>query len=148
MSGNGKRNGTSSGNGNGGKGNNTVTCYQRANGKIQDAFEGTPCGDPNSGSPIACCQKGDTCLPNHFCYFSHTLPGASQFYVAPCTDPQHRNTDACTDRCGELYPPGLTRSFDTALFSSRRETFVDAISGGLQFRPSEAFYPDHDEGNG
>ena len=90
---------TSAGGGN--NRNSTGTCYQKSNNKIRKT-KGTLCGTPADDNDfVQCCQEGDTCLPNHFCYFSHTLPGASGFYVALCSDPDYKDTDACSDRCGK-----------------------------------------------
>lgn len=46
-----------------------------------------PCGPANTGAVVPCCNKGDICLSNNICHFTHQdKPVSSGYYTAGCTD--------------------------------------------------------------
>ncbi|KAF2674176.1 hypothetical protein BT63DRAFT_419483 [Microthyrium microscopicum] len=46
-----------------------------------------PCGVTNSTTPyVPCCVKGDTCMSDGICQYTHSLAGGTGFYVSDCTD--------------------------------------------------------------
>jgi hypothetical protein len=63
------------------------TCYAEHDYIIVVSSNDLPCGTTNSSTPyVPCCARGDTCLSDGICSYTHSLDGGSGFYGADCTD--------------------------------------------------------------
>ncbi|CAI6342266.1 unnamed protein product [Periconia digitata] len=64
----------------------SLSCYKVLNSGPKLWEEAFPCGNVNTTSPdVMCCHKGDQCLSDGLCKFTHSQELTSGFYVAPCT---------------------------------------------------------------
>lgn len=75
----------------------TSTCYWDWP-KSNELSNLVPCGD--TGSSIQkCCVRGDLCLSDSICHFTHPLVNASGYYNSGCTDETYSDPQACSKHC-------------------------------------------------
>ncbi|KAE8368401.1 hypothetical protein BDV27DRAFT_154108 [Aspergillus caelatus] len=66
-----------------------------------------PCGTLNGTHPVLpCCARGDTCLTDNICGYSHSTQGGSGYYTAACTAnstsfDDTENKSVCVNRRGD-----------------------------------------------
>ena len=107
-----------------------VSCYGYNNNAVFHADgQGEYCEEINSENPIAaCCVKGDTCLANSICQYSHSLPGGSGYYAAGCSDPSFGAP--CVELCGTSTDIPIV-SFQARLLTKRHhighEAYPDVV---------------------
>ena len=75
------------------------TCYNIHSNVYAVALVSEACGVPNATNPyVPCCVKGDYCMSDGICHFTHPQSGATGYYSADCTDPTFSDP-ACIKRC-------------------------------------------------
>ncbi|KAE8422678.1 hypothetical protein BDV36DRAFT_291177 [Aspergillus pseudocaelatus] len=72
-----------------------------------------PCGTLNGTHPVLpCCARGDTCLTDNICGYSHSTQGGSGYYTAACTAnstsfDDTKNKSIYVNRCGDTSIPDI-----------------------------------------
>ncbi|KAF2121335.1 hypothetical protein BDV96DRAFT_594545 [Lophiotrema nucula] len=62
-------------------------CFIYSAGEVLIDNDLSPCGVTNATNPrVPCCWKGDTCLSDGICIYTHSLDGGSGYTAAGCTD--------------------------------------------------------------
>ncbi|KAF2013602.1 hypothetical protein BU24DRAFT_424601 [Aaosphaeria arxii CBS 175.79] len=76
------------------------SCYIHSGGSVILTTDLSPCGVTNSTNPqVPCCWKGDTCLSDGICTYTHSLDGGSGYVAAGCTDQGFG--DGCRSLCAQ-----------------------------------------------